>query len=184
MKLLAIISLYLCLKISSSYSFRNIPINTKLKLTSTRSPISNHQLPLKNTHLYSARCEQFAEFIETKPRWGGRIIGPIVRYFNTIMIGVIFTIILRIRNKFSTIRSHILFGHIWNRPKTQGLLTVSNHKSFYDDPGLWAALLPWWRFDMNPKLRWSLCTEDVFFSVSLHINKYYPSIYIAPIYHS
>ena len=184
MKLFTIISIYLCLKATLSYSFRKIPTRIKSILISPNSIMSNHQSPLKNTHLYSARCEQFAEFIETKPRWGGRILGPIVRYFNTIMIGVIFTIILRIRNKFSTIRSHILFGHIWNRPKTQGLLTVSNHKSFYDDPGLWAALLPWWRFDMNPKLRWSLCTEDVFFAVSLHINVYYPNIYIALVYHS
>eukprot|EP01035_Chromulina_nebulosa_P019900 gene19900-25855_t len=31
-----------------------------------------------------------------------------------------------------------------------------------DDPGIWAAILPWWKVTSN-KLRWVLCTEDVFF---------------------
>jgi monolysocardiolipin acyltransferase len=42
------------------------------------------------------------------------------------------------------------------------MLTISNHLSVMDDPGLWAALLPWWRFRPN-QMRWNLCTDDVFF---------------------
>jgi hypothetical protein len=33
-----------------------------------------------------------------------------------------------------------------------------------DDPGIWSVLLPFWR--LHPRrLRWVLCTEDVFFAV-------------------
>lgn len=43
----------------------------------------------------------------------------------------------------------------------QGLLTVSNHCSVYDDPGLWAALVPIWR-TRRGKMRWSMCTDDIY----------------------
>lgn len=55
-----------------------------------------------------------------------------------------------------------MLHHIFRRPTGKGLLTVSNHQSILDDPGLWAAVLPFWR--VRPEqLRWTLCTEDVFF---------------------
>jgi len=53
---------------------------------------------------------------------------------------------------------------VWRREKGRPMLTVSNHQSVLDDPGLWCVLLPWWR--MRPEqFRWSICTEDVFFAV-------------------
>jgi len=54
--------------------------------------------------------------------------------------------------------------HIWHRPKGRGLLTVSNHMSVMDDPGLWSAVLPWWRIRPE-QMRWSVCTDDVFFAL-------------------
>ena len=39
-----------------------------------------------------------------------------------------------------------------------------------DDPGIFSAFVPWWIFPLN-KLRWSICTEDVFFA-----NKYVQKI--------
>ena len=110
------------------------------------------------------RCDQYAKVL-SKPRWGGPIFGPIVRYLNTIMIGVIFSIILRVFNKFTSVRRELLTDKIFNREKGRGLLTVSNHQSMADDPGLFAALIPWWRIS-SQQMRWVLCTEDVFFYVS------------------
>ena len=112
----------------------------------------------------SSRCEVHAELIKNKPRWGGPLFGPIVRYINTIIVFLIFSFILKVLNSCQTIRLKILMNNIWRREKTRGLLTVSNHQSFYDDPGIWTAFLPLWR--MRPEqVRWSLCTEDVFFAV-------------------
>jgi hypothetical protein len=110
------------------------------------------------------RCDQYAEVL-SKPRWGGRILGPIVRYLNTLMIGFIFSVILRVFNKFTSVRRELLVDKIFNREDGRGMLTVSNHQSMADDPGLFAALIPWWRIS-SKQMRWVLCTEDIFFFVS------------------
>jgi len=49
-------------------------------------------------------------------------------------------------------------------PRQGALLTVSNHHSVLDDPGLMSLLVPH-EARVNPKLmRWSVCTEDICFS--------------------
>lgn len=88
-----------------------------------------------------------------------------VKYLNNFIVGTIFTIILKIRNRFSVRRKQNLLDAVYKRERGTGLLTISNHQSMLDDPGLWAALLPWWRTSPS-RMRWSLCTEDVFFAVS------------------
>lgn len=111
------------------------------------------------------RCDQYAETIVNKPRWGGPILGPIIRYLNVCVIAGLFFFILRIMNKFTTVRKELLTDKIFNREKGRGLLTVSNHQSMADDPGLFSAMTPWWRISSR-RMRWVLCTEDVFFFVS------------------
>lgn len=111
-----------------------------------------------------SRCSDYAEYLRTQPRWGGKIIGPIVRYINTCCVATMFFFILRIWNKFKCIRRNVLERLIFHRPKNVGLLTVSNHQSVMDDPGLWSAFLPLWRARPE-QVRWVLCTEDVFFAV-------------------
>ena len=115
----------------------------------------------KKFSLSMNRCDEYANNVLRQPRWGGPIIGPIVRYFNSVFIGVTFSIILRIMNSFKAIRRHILVNLIFNRERDRGLLTVSNHMSVI------AALIPWWRISPR-RLRWVLCTEDVFFAVRNH----------------
>eukprot|EP01038_Epipyxis_sp_PR26KG_P004104 gene4104-5854_t len=108
-----------------------------------------------------SRCDLYAEKV-LRPRWGG-FVGPVVRYINSCLVGLIGVILLRMYNKFSSFRSNILFNQIFNRPKSLGLLSVSNHQSMLDDPMLWAAFLPWWKIGPET-LRWQLCTEDFFFN--------------------
>ena len=110
------------------------------------------------------RCDKYAEVL-SKPRWGGPIIGPIVRYLNVSLIAFIFSVILRVFNKFTVVRKELLVNKIFNREKGRGLLTISNHQSMADDPGLLSAFIPWWRIS-SERMRWVLCTEDIFFYVS------------------
>ena len=97
------------------------------------------------------------------------ILQNIVGYINNLIIGTLFMIILRVLNSLQTFRLSTLLDLVFHRPKGVGLLTVSNHQSVADDPGLWSAILPYWRLSPE-RLRWSLCTHDVFFYVSHHLS--------------
>lgn len=111
----------------------------------------------------AARCGQFSEFLQSNRRFGGEIFGSAIRYISNFLVGLIFSFIMRVLNKLTVFRRDILIKEVFHRQKGKGLLTYSNHQSMSDDPGIWAALLPWWR--MHPEQsRWALCTEDVFFS--------------------
>ncbi|KAJ1435213.1 hypothetical protein B484DRAFT_325682 [Ochromonadaceae sp. CCMP2298] len=85
-----------------------------------------------------------------------------MRYINDFLVGILCTVVLRVFNRFRAVRRNVLLDQVFQRPKGQGLLTVSNHQSVFDDPGLWGAILPFWRLRPE-RLRWSLCTEDIFF---------------------
>lgn len=133
--------------------------------------IEPYSLHLNNVHQLHAvtRCDNYASYVRRGRRWGGWI-GPVIRYLNNAFIVSLFKIILTVLNKFTVIRRKDLFRNIDNRPKSQGLLTISNHQSIQDDPGLFAAMLPFTRL-RSKKLRWVLCTEDVFFYVRIE-NEY------------
>lgn len=164
--------------ISAAYAFRALPkpqfttsqftsllglqeVNLKRKGDSS-GPFGSGLNPTTSTSLFSARCDEYAARLDG-PRWGGPL-GAVVRYINISLCGLLFSFILRVLNRFKSHSREILINQIWNRPKARGLLTVSNHMSVVDDPGIWAALLPWWR--MRPeRMRWSLCTDDVFFAL-------------------
>lgn len=54
------------------------------------------------------------------------------------------------------------------RDRTYPLLTISNHASCCDDPGLWGALFPWrWLFSAA-RHRWSAAAEDICFTKPWH----------------
>lgn len=109
------------------------------------------------------RCDTYASKLKEE-RWGGSVIGPIARYLNSLIVGTFFRILLTVFNKFRSHNSSTLFDLIFKRKTGQPLLSVSNHQSVLDDPGLWGALLPYWM--IRPDVfRWNICTEDVFFSL-------------------
>lgn len=122
------------------------------------SSSSLQKLPTKE------RCLEYASKTLQQPRWGGILIGPLTRYINNNIVGTLFALIIRVGNKFTVHNKRILMDQVLNRPAGCGLLTVSNHQSVADDPGIWSAMLPMWA--LRPEqVRWALCTEDVFFYV-------------------
>lgn len=61
----------------------------------------------------------------------------------------------------------ILSTIIDRRPKTIPLITVSNHYSCFDDPGIWGSLN--WRHIFKPSaIRWSLAAHDICFTCWQH----------------
>ncbi|CAM9327999.1 unnamed protein product [Ascophyllum nodosum] len=86
---------------------------------------------------------------------------PKVASFLTVMITFhLFRFLLRRLNKVECRNQEKLVEAVLNRGD-RGLLTVSNHMSVYDDPGLWAALIPFWRTGAK-KMRWAMCTDDIY----------------------
>lgn len=126
---------------------------------SYKNPFSRRESSLSACRVN--KSDSYAAIFQ-KPRWGGRIIGPILRYLNIGIIAGLFLIILRLFNRVTCVRNNILLDKIFKREEGRGLLTVSNHQSMADDPGLFAAVIPWWKIRPD-KMRWVLCTEDVFF---------------------
>jgi hypothetical protein len=56
---------------------------------------------------------------------------------------------------------------VTERPEGQGLVTVANHLSTLDDPGIISAVLPWTEFThdtVHNRMRWVLCAESVCFT--------------------
>ena len=120
----------------------------------------------QNNKLFSSytvsRCDAYSEIVK-KPKWGGPILGVFLRWLNVLFVGTICSIILRVFNNLKTFGMEKIYNNIWNRGRGKGFVTVCNHLSVMDDPGLMSALLPFWK--IHPDLmRWSICTEDVFFA--------------------
>ncbi len=111
--------------------------------------------------LGSEKCQQFAKILRESPPK----INTAIKYLINVTGGLLLTPIIRFMNRFTIYNQDLLHEYIFNRPKGKALLTVSNHQSMLDDPGLLAALIPWWRMHPN-HLRWALCTENIFFFVS------------------
>jgi hypothetical protein len=52
---------------------------------------------------------------------------------------------MQVLNRVRTRNLQGLMQYVDHRDAGRPLLTVSNHMSVMDDPGLWGAILPFWR---------------------------------------
>ena len=107
-----------------------------------------------------SRCDKYANQVRNQFKWG--IIGTFVRYINILFVSFIMGFLFRVLNSLKIINGELLWKYLFKRENNRPLLTVSNHMSMLDDPGLIGALLPYWRLKPN-QVRWSICTEDMFF---------------------
>ncbi|CAN0465796.1 unnamed protein product, partial [Ectocarpus sp. 12 AP-2014] len=83
-------------------------------------------------------------------------------YLTIMTTWIIFRFLLKGLNKVECHNRQALLDAVLDRGD-RGLLTVSNHMCVYDDPGLWSALVPFWRTGRR-KMRWALCTDDIYYA--------------------
>ncbi|KAG7211367.1 hypothetical protein KM043_010657 [Ampulex compressa] len=82
-------------------------------------------------------------------------------------VGIFSKIIIEWLNKTTVYNKHIIVRALDVRPKNVPLITVSNHHSCFDDPGIWSTLDL--RHILNPrKGRWSLAAQDICFTNVWH----------------
>ncbi|CAM9590324.1 unnamed protein product, partial [Ectocarpus sp. 8 AP-2014] len=83
-------------------------------------------------------------------------------YLTIMTTWIVFRFLLKGLNKVECHNRQALLDAVLDRGD-RGLLTVSNHMCVYDDPGLWSALVPFWRTGRR-RMRWALCTDDVYYA--------------------
>ncbi|XP_031828292.1 tafazzin, phospholipid-lysophospholipid transacylase isoform X2 [Nomia melanderi] len=82
-------------------------------------------------------------------------------------VGIFSKIIIEWLNRTTVYNKHIIRRALDCRPRNVPLITVSNHHSCFDDPGIWASL------DLRHYLkrrivRWSLAAHDICFTKAWH----------------
>ncbi|XP_075170061.1 tafazzin, phospholipid-lysophospholipid transacylase isoform X3 [Haematobia irritans] len=82
-------------------------------------------------------------------------------------VGLFSKFVLGIMNKTRVYNKERLIEAVANRPSGVPLVTVSNHHSCFDDPGLWGILPA--RYVCNTfKIRWSMAAHDICFTNKYH----------------
>lgn len=76
-------------------------------------------------------------------------------------------------NKTKVYNGHILRNALDNKPAAIPILTVSNHHSCFDDPGIWG-YLPFSIVCNHNRIRWALAAHDICFT-----NKYHSLFFMA-----
>jgi monolysocardiolipin acyltransferase len=116
----------------------------RTSMASTSSPSSSSPLP---------------EYLPTDPPWGtfGRqAVLSSVALFSKFILDVV--------NTTTTTNLNVFEDAISKRNPDRGLITVCNHVSTFDDPGMLSALIPWSFFATEPwhrGVRWTLCTDEI-----------------------
>ncbi|XP_073812544.1 tafazzin, phospholipid-lysophospholipid transacylase isoform X2 [Musca autumnalis] len=84
-----------------------------------------------------------------------------------IAVGLFSKFVLVFMNKTRVYNKERLIQAVAKRPKGVPLVTVSNHHSCFDDPGLWGVLPI--RYVCNTfKIRWSMAAHDICFTNKYH----------------
>ncbi|XP_011493893.1 PREDICTED: tafazzin homolog [Ceratosolen solmsi marchali] len=82
-------------------------------------------------------------------------------------VGIVSKIIMEWLNKTTVYNKHIIERALNSRPKEVPLITVSNHHSCFDDPGIWSTLNLKNLLNRR-KMRWSLAAHDICFTNMWH----------------
>ncbi|XP_061501707.1 tafazzin isoform X2 [Anopheles gambiae] len=83
------------------------------------------------------------------------------------LVGFFSKIVIVWLNKARVHNIDVLENALENRPKGKSLLTVSNHHSCFDDPGIWG-LLKLRNVCNKNVIRWSMAAHDICFTCKAH----------------
>ncbi|XP_015438219.1 PREDICTED: tafazzin homolog [Dufourea novaeangliae] len=82
-------------------------------------------------------------------------------------VGIFSKIIIEWLNRTTVYNKQIITRALDCRPKNVPLITVSNHHSCFDDPGIWATLDLRYLLKRS-KMRWSIAAHDICFTNTWH----------------
>ncbi|KAH8397012.1 hypothetical protein KR215_007605, partial [Drosophila sulfurigaster] len=83
------------------------------------------------------------------------------------LVGLLSKVILVVLNHTKVYNKDRLIAAVGKRPKGVPLVTVSNHYSCFDDPGIWG-ILPMNLVCNTMRIRWSMAAHDICFTKKLH----------------
>nr|BAN21073.1 taz protein [Riptortus pedestris] len=97
----------------------------------------------------------------------GLFLWNIASNITLITVGMFSKFLIRILNRTNCYNEKTLHSAIYNKPADVPVITISNHHSCFDDPGIWGALNLKLLFSKR-KMRWSLAAHDICFTNSFH----------------
>ena len=80
------------------------------------------------------------------------------------VVGAFSKFVVSVMNRATCSNYDTLRRHMTERPRPRGLITVSNHSSTFDDPGVLSYLIPASYFATEPShngVRWTICTREI-----------------------
>ena len=90
----------------------------------------------------------------------------VARFITLSLISTLCRMLMSLRNRIELVQddNYTAMLRYWRRrPRGTGLITVSNHASSLDDPGLLASIVPYDVVLQPSKHRWSIATQDLVF---------------------
>lgn len=101
----------------------------------------------------------------TSPPWG-----QLGRAFTLGMVSGLGKLLLQVLNTTTVNNHQTWLQTVMHRDPGVGLITICNHTSMFDDPGIFSAITPWSYFLSEPQhhgMRWSMCAREVCFKNEL-----------------
>lgn len=87
--------------------------------------------------------------------------------FTVAAVGIFSKLLIGWMNKTKCYNTDMFNKLLEGRPNNVPLITVSNHHSCFDDPGIWGCL-SWRHLLRRNRMRWSLAAHDICFTNTLH----------------
>ena len=90
--------------------------------------------------------------------------GSVGRMLTLGVVSVFSKFVVSVMNRATVSNYEVLHKHMTERQRPQGLITVSNHASTFDDPGVLSYLIPFRYFMTEPThggIRWTMCTKEI-----------------------